>query len=387
MGKGFMTEDTTALRSDPTSRTHPVLSIVIPTYQEAENLGALVEGITAAISELNIPYEIIIVDDDSRDGSSDIAAGLSEQGHPVRMITRVGERGLSSAVLRGFDEAEGDILLCMDGDLSHPPEAIPDILKYLEEPEVEFVIGSRYVPGGSTEKKWGLFRWMNSKVATLLARPFTSAKDPMAGFFALRRSVYERADTLSPVGYKIGLELIVKCRCRNIREVPIHFADRKLGQSKLNLKEQVNYLRHLKRLADVKYGAFSRFGQFCVVGTSGAVVDLFTYWVLLSLTVPIMLARAMAIWVAMTWNFWLNRRFTFSYSRRWNAFSQYFRFVATCLLGAVISWSVAMGLTELSGFFKGHVFLAAVCGILVGTICNFLSSLKWVFRRREPART
>src|SRR5206468_4514805 len=112
------------------------------------------------------------------------------------------------------------------------------------------------------DAQWGLFRWLNSKVATLLARPFTSAKDPMAGFFALRRSTLEAGTDLNPIGYKIGLELIVKCGCRRIAEVPIHFADRQVGQSKLSFKEQLRYLQHLRRLFIYRYPNWSYVFQF-----------------------------------------------------------------------------------------------------------------------------
>jgi dolichol-phosphate mannosyltransferase len=241
--------------ASPTDPLAPLnLSIIVPTYREAENLALLVPRIAAALAPAALRYEIIVVDDDSRDGSVEALAQLAQQGHAVRLITRVGERGLSSAVLRGFAEARGRWLLCMDADLSHPPEALPELLAAVREPGVEFVIGSRYVPGGSTDETWGVFRWLNSQVATLLARPFTAARDPMAGFFALPRSVFERAAGLSPIGYKIGLELIVKCRCQVLREVPIHFSDRKFGQSKLSFREQLRYLRHLVRLARFKYG-------------------------------------------------------------------------------------------------------------------------------------
>jgi len=225
------------------------LSIVIPTYREAENLQPLAERIASVLRDADIDYEIVVVDDNSNDGSEEIVARQEAEGLPIRMIVRQDERGLSSAVLRGFDEACGEYLLCMDADLSHPPERIPDLLGALQGSDIEFVIGSRYVAGGSTEEGWGVWRWLNSKVATLLARPFTRARDPMAGFFALPRRVYARADRLDPIGYKIGLELIVKCRCRNVHEVPIHFADRHQGESKLNLREQMNYVRHIVRLA------------------------------------------------------------------------------------------------------------------------------------------
>ncbi len=229
----------------------PAVTVVVPTYREAENLPALIPAITEALQSAGTPYEILIVDDDSRDGSVEAVARLSAEGHAVRIIVRTGARGLASAVIRGFESARGATLVCMDADLSHPPEAIPRLVGALDA-GADFVIGSRYVRGGSTEQGWGLFRWLNSRIATWLARPFTGAKDPMAGFFALRRETFASAAALDPIGYKIGLELMVKCRCRRVEEIPIHFADRHRGESKLSFREQWNYLRHLARLARFK---------------------------------------------------------------------------------------------------------------------------------------
>lgn len=358
------------------------LSVVVPTYQEHDNLRALSEQLAEVFAEHKLDAEIIIVDDNSQDGTEELVAELVQEGHPIQLIVRREERGLSSAVIRGFREAKGEFLLCMDADLSHPPQAVPDILAKLQEDGVDFVIGSRYVPGGATEGGWGLFRWLNSKGATLLARPFTRAKDPMAGFFCLRRATFEQAAPLNPVGYKIGLELIVKCDCRNVQEVPIHFANRVAGESKLSLKEQLNYIKHLKRLADYKFGWFSYFMQFCMVGGTGVVVDLTSVTVLLKMGVVFGLARAMAIWIAMTWNFGLNRRLTFSYSRNENIFLQYIGFCCTCLLGGLINWSVSISLAKYVEFFSAHQVLAAFAGVLLGTVSNFMLSRYFVFRKK-----
>jgi dolichol-phosphate mannosyltransferase len=228
------------------------VTIVVPTYQEVENLRPLLARISAAMSGARQAYEVIIVDDNSGDGIDAAVEHLHSEGYPVRLITRFGERDLSSAVIRGFSEASGDILVCLDADLSHPPEAIPLLLERLTTARSDFVLGSRYVPGGSTDEQWGVVRWLNSRIATLLAKPFTRVKDPMSGFFAIPRSVYQSAAPLNPVGYKIALELMVKCRCSAISEIPIHFAQRRFGRSKLSLTERLNYLRHLGRLLGFK---------------------------------------------------------------------------------------------------------------------------------------
>ena len=225
------------------------VSIIVPTYKEAENIPTLVRRVFGAMTRADIPVEMIIVDDDSGDGTDAEVKALAAQ-FPVRLIRRRGERGLSSAVVRGFHEAKYDILLCMDADLSHPPESLPEVIAPVAGNTAEFCIGSRYTTGGRTKEGWGLLRRLNSLGATLLARPLTSATDPMAGFFCLRREVLERAERagLNPIGYKIGLEVLVKARCRRIAEVPIDFSDRLYGKSKLTPQQQLLYLIHLAHL-------------------------------------------------------------------------------------------------------------------------------------------
>jgi len=228
------------------------ISIIVPTYKEAQNVDTLTRRIHKTMTEYNMSYEIIFVDDDSKDDIEKIISNLSSEGLNVRLIQRKNERGLSSAVLRGFSEAEGGILVCMDADLSHPPETIHVMIDKIVKDNAEFVIGSRYVNGGSTDDKWTIYRRINSRIATLFAKPFTTAKDPMSGFFAIPDRVYKRGSSFNPIGYKIALELIVRCKCEKIVEVPIHFSDRKFGESKLTLKEQLNYLVHIKRLMGYK---------------------------------------------------------------------------------------------------------------------------------------
>ena len=377
--RGASPEDPQALVVDRPSPADEVLvSIVVPTYREADNLPLLVPRITAALEPW--PHEIIIVDDNSNDGTAQAVATLSEHGHAIRLIVRTDQRGLSSAVLRGFSEATGRVLVCMDADLSHPPETLPRMVETLKEQSAEFVIGSRYVVGGTTDGEWSLLRKLNSKVATLMARPFCRVSDPLAGYFALPRVVFERAEALNPVGYKIGLELIVKCGCIHIVELPIHFSDRRFGQSKLGLREQINYLRHLKRLADFRFGGWSQLGQFCVVGVSGMAVDLLIYALLLRGGVALPVARALAIFIAMSWNFALNRRVSFSGSRFGRPIiEQYLLWLASSGLGAVTSWGVAVSLTSFTTFFAWHVFIAAILGIAVGSLINFILARYWVF--------
>ncbi len=225
----------------------PPVSIIAPAYREAPNLESLVTRVFAATRSAGIEAELIIVDDDSEDGTEAVVERLRAD-FPVRLVVRRGERGLSGAVLRGFAEARHDRLVVMDADLQHPPELIPQVLERLEVDDCEFVIATRYRTGSGMDRNWSWLRRWNSRAATWLARPLVAVSDPMSGFFALRRDVWRRADRLSPVGYKIALELLVKGNCAQPAEVPFQFAARTAGESKLNLREQLRYLRHLGRL-------------------------------------------------------------------------------------------------------------------------------------------
>ena len=199
-------------------------------------------------------WELIVVDDNSPDGTGAILTELSGRFPQVRGIVRKDERGLSSAVLAGIQLARNDYVVVMDADLSHPPEKIPELIEKLMRDDADFVIGSRNVAGGKTED-WTILRWINSAGATLLAKPLAGTiRDPMAGFFGLRRETLARADTLNPIGYKIGLELIVKTHVppHRVAEVPITFRNRIHGESKLTLGEQFHYLEHLSRLYEYR---------------------------------------------------------------------------------------------------------------------------------------
>ncbi len=364
-------------------RTLLQLSIIIPTYCEAQNLTQLIPRIGQTLIDSALSAEIIIVDDHSPDGTPDVCQTLSES-FPVRLITRKNERGLSTAVIAGLDAASAEILLVMDADLSHPPEKIPELYAALKNQHADFVIGSRYVNGGSTEETWGWFRKLNSRIATWLARPFTKVKDPMAGFFAISRHNFLKArDLLNPVGYKIGLELLVKCRCRNIVEVPIHFADRTLGTSKLSFTEQWNYLKHLKRLFDFKYRNYAYFIQFAVIGLSGVVVNLLALSLLLH-WLDRSVAIAVAIWVSMSTNFLLNRNITFSYARDAPILKQYFHYSGSCLTGALCNWATTIALCNSFAYFEKRTMLAALIGILMGMAFNFILCRYLVFAKHKP---
>ncbi len=232
--------------SPPTTAYIPParVTVVVPTFNERDNLPTLARRIFAAVDPQHC--ELLLVDDNSPDGTAELARELSAE-YPIRCHLRTDERGLATAVLAGLREAAGELVVVMDADLSHPPERIPDLLEALRDPQIQMAIGSRFVPGAQIAGDWPRSRHLNSYVARLLARPLTGVKDMMSGFFCVRRSEL-RLGELRPVGYKIALELIVRHRWTRVAEVPITFADRAAGQTKLNMSEQFRYIRHLVRL-------------------------------------------------------------------------------------------------------------------------------------------
>ncbi len=240
--------------SRPRGSDAPLLSIIVPTFQESQNLRLLVREIAEAIDGVISTWEIIVVDDNSRDGSIDVCLSLGAEGFPIRLIVRTHARDLSSAVVEGFRYARAQVFLVMDADLSHPAVAIPQLYSAILE-GAEFAIGSRYVPGGGSDDSRNVYRWLNSKVASGLAKPLVSLSDPMAGYFAFPRSLLLRCEDLKPIGYKIALELLIKSRATRIREIPIHFRTRQFGESKLKLKQQLLYLHHLWLLYRFKFSS------------------------------------------------------------------------------------------------------------------------------------
>jgi dolichol-phosphate mannosyltransferase len=219
---------------------------VIPTYNERENLEPLLERIDAACRAAGIDYEAIVVDDDSPDGTAKAAAALASR-FPLRLIVRRGARGLATAVARGFEEARGEVVAAIDADLSHPPESLPALAGPVLEGEAEMAVGSRYVAGGAIDRGWPFYRRLASRVAIALARPLAPVRDLTSGFFCVRRAILEGI-RLRPLGYKIGLEVLVRARPRRVFEVPIEFKDRERGETKFGLREQVLFILHLLRL-------------------------------------------------------------------------------------------------------------------------------------------
>ena len=223
----------------------PGVTLILPTYNERLSLPPLLHQLSERLQGQPWSWEILVVDDDSPDGTAQAARDSGIPG-PLRVIVRSGERGLASAILRGLWEARGRVALVLDADGSHPPELVVPLVDEVLSGRCEMALASRYIRGGST-RGGPLRRRFLSRGATLLARPLTPVKDPMSGFFAVDREILSRA-RLDPVGYKIALEILARCRPAPVREIPFEFRDRREGESKMGAGEVLRYLRHLGRL-------------------------------------------------------------------------------------------------------------------------------------------
>jgi len=215
-----------------------LLSILVPTYNEKENIKPLYEAIKKAIDD----FELIFIDDNSPDGTAEVIKEIQAEDDRIKLLERKGKLGLGSAIVDGLNIAQGEYIAMMDADLSHPPSQLPTMLKALHD--VDIVIGSRYIEGGRIEG-WSLLRHLISRIAIFWCHLFLGVrvKDPISGFALWRRGVVEKVkDELSPKGFKILLEILIKCHGAKIKEVPITFTPRLYGRSKLGLQEIKSFL-------------------------------------------------------------------------------------------------------------------------------------------------
>lgn len=291
-------------------------SLVIPTYNESKNVPELVERLTSLLSPvLGEAYELIVVDDDSPDKTWEVAEALVPRYPHLRVMRRQGERGLSTAVIRGWQAARGEVLAVIDADLQHPPEVTVELWKEIEK-GADLAVGSRHVAGGGVSD-WSILRRLLSRGAQLLGLFLLPGilgrvSDPMSGYFMMRRTAISGVE-LSPLGYKILLEVIGRGRMRWIGEVGYVFRERTAGESKVTWKLYVQYLRHLLRLR-IATLPVTRFTRFALVGLSGVAVDM---GVLYLLSDPSMLgfgltrSKAAAAELALVNNFLWNDAWTF----------------------------------------------------------------------------
>jgi dolichol-phosphate mannosyltransferase len=246
-------------------------SFVVPTYNEAGGIEKLIVALSEVFRANSLDGEIIVVDDNSPDGTGAIVDRLATQ-YPVRCLHRPGKMGLSSGVIDGWGFARPDSVAvgALDGDFSHDISVIPKMVEALASGEYGLAVGSRYVRGGGIEN-WPLKRKITSIVACLLARPLTPIRDITSGFFLVRRNALDGVE-LDPIGFKIGLEVALKAHYGRALEVPYVFIDRVVGESKLNGKEITNYLRQLRRIYVSRLTGRSRKGVLVGAPQSPAAV-------------------------------------------------------------------------------------------------------------------
>jgi dolichol-phosphate mannosyltransferase len=238
---------------------HVKLALVIPTLREAGNICSLLDHVRSVLDPLGIPYEILVVDDDSCDGTAEVVKAIAEQDPRVRLLVRKGERGLSGAILHGWQRTDAAVLGVMDADLQHPPELLPELLSAILD-DCDIVIGSRYTPGGQLGQ-WNPTRKILSAAAVWVTWPLQKhrlrAKDPMSGFFMVRRHCLDQV-RFRQSGFKLLLEILVRGRIKSIEEIPFAFGRRYRGASKANLKVAVDYALLLARLYAAKYRFWSQ---------------------------------------------------------------------------------------------------------------------------------
>ena len=356
------------------------LTVVIPTLNEAGNIEPLLEKLGIALA--GIEWEAIFVDDGSTDGTPDLLTRIAQNDRRVRMVRRIGRRGLSSAVVEGALASTTPIVAVIDADLQHDERILPDLYRAIAKDGNELAIGTRYAGTGSTGE-WDDKRLKISRFATALASPImkTRLSDPMSGFFAVRRDVLlEAAPKMSNVGYKILLDLVASSpRPLKLAEVGYTFGTRQSGESKL---DEMVALEYIELLLDKTVGRFIpvKLVQFGAIGVLGVGVHLALLYATLIGGAAFAAAQAAAVIGAMTFNFALNNRFTYR-DRQLKGLS-WFRgllsFYAVCAIGAVGNVGIGSLVYE---HYHGWA-IAGIAGAIVGSVWNYVASgwLTWTRR-------
>ncbi len=360
------------------------LSIVSPTFNEAENVSRLVSEVSRSVKGLD--YEILIVDDNSPDLTWSVAEQISRQNPRVRVMCRKQNPGLGPAVIDGFKAATGDVIACIDADLQHDPSILPKMVEELGA-DSGVVVGSRYVDGGGTGD-WNFLRRAESWIATKLAQVFLGVrlKDPMSGYFLMRREDFSTIeDKLNARGFKILLEILAKLRPDTVREVPYTFRTRTAGESKLSGKVVFQYLEQLWRLSWIGRVFSGRLLKFGLVGSSGVLVNLIVMALLLKLTnFDDWRVSALASLIANLSNYVLNNKWTFAdrTHRGWNMLKGYLFYLVMSAAGlvtstgtyAVLTWSLGrLHVSQnLTGIYVSLVALSLqLIAILLGMFFNY----------------
>jgi dolichol-phosphate mannosyltransferase len=356
----------------------PHLTVVVPTRNERDNIIPLYNLLDATLAGRN--WEMIVVDDDSADGTGDVVRWLSRHDRRVRLLSRIGRRGLASAFVEGVAASTAPYVAVIDADLQHDETLLPRMLKLLEDEPVDIVVGSRYIEDGGIGD-WNQSRARISALATRLGRKVLRipVNDPMSGFFMIRREAFDASQrSLSSIGFKILVDLFASSpQPLRARELPFEFRSRYAGESKFDAMIGVEYLM---LLADKLVGHIVplRFLMFLMVGGIGVVSHLAVLWMGLNVAqLPFATAQAVATGVAMVGNFALNNTLTYR-DRRLTGWRFVYGLVSFCLIcsvGAVANVGIA------SALFAGQTtwWLAGAAGAAMSAVWNYAltSALTW----------
>ncbi len=356
-----------------TEEDAPQLSVVVPTYNERENLAELLERIDRALRSSGVRYEVVVVDDDSPDGTWRLAMELSMR-YPVRVIRRRGRRGLGSAIVEGLRAARGSYVVVMDADLQHPPELLPRLLMEAER-GADVVVATRYAPGGGVEG-WSRLRLLASRAAGMFAHALLPesrrTSDPMSGFWLVRRSLVEGLE-LRGESWKVLLEVLARAPGARVAEVPYVFRRRRRGESKLGPREMLDYVRDLLRLSEY------RVLRFAAVGATGALVNLAVV-AALGGRLPDPVAYALGWEAGLTWNYLLHDAWTFRGRRREGGLLGRLRYWLRYHAAAAAGFTVYMAVSWAARLLGAGYLAAPLLGIAAGFVANYLVSEHRVWR-------
>lgn len=357
------------------------LTLVIPTFNESGNLRELLRRVDAALT--GVDWEMIVVDDNSPDGTSVLAKEISHEDSRVRCLRRVNRRGLAGACIEGMLASSAPIVAVMDADLQHDERILPQMLAKLRA-GCDLVVGSRHVEGGSADEGFSESRARISRFATRLAKRALHAdfSDLMSGFFMLRREIVEDcAPNLTPSGFKILADIVASApKPLKVEEVGYMFRERLAGESKFDLKVGLDFLGLM--LNKASGGRIPvRFIFFALVGASGVAIHMATVNAALAIPgVTFALAQSIAVIVAMTSNFFINNAITYR-DAKLKGFGPLLRgllyFYAVCAFGAVANVGVATWLYNLYPV----VWISALAGVIMGSVWNFTLSSLFVWRK------
>jgi dolichol-phosphate mannosyltransferase len=358
----------------------PELTVVVPTLNEEGNIEMLVERLRSVLQGIN--WEVLFVDDDSSDGTRAVATQLARGDRRIRLMHRIGRRGLSSACIEGAQASSAPYVAVMDADLQHDETLLPDMLRALTSDGIDVVVGSRYVAGGTTAG-WESGRARMSNMGTRLCQKLlkSDVADPMSGFFMLRREVFDlTVHRLSAVGFKILVDILASSeRPLQVRELPYHFRARCAGESKLDTLVGLEYLM---LLADKTFGRYVpvRFAMFATIGLLGLGVHLLVLRACLHFGDTFPIAQSAATGVAMVANFTLNNWLTYRDRRLkgWGFLRGLLSFALVCAVGAVANVSLA---SLLFGRQQSW-WLAGIAGAAMSSVWNYAVSAVLTWKTR-----